>query len=153
MWYAGQIGLARGLASMSRGLQMAAGDAGTNRWSQDVEGAAGEMAVCKAFGIYFAGTVNTFHEVSDVANIEVRTRLKPEYELLVRPRDRDEDIFLLVTRDAPFVYVLRGWILGRDAKRPEWLQTHGGMARAYFVPTRALHDVDTLPIRAPALAA
>lgn len=107
------------------------------------EGAAGEMVFAKATGRYWSGSVDTYKTEGDVGPIQVRTRSSHTYELLVRKDDADEDRFVLVTGRAPSYRVV-GWLTGREAKQPEWLQTHGGREAAYFVPHNALHALAQL---------
>jgi hypothetical protein len=64
--------------------------------------------------------------------------------LIVRGRDPDDQQVVLVTGDRES-YTVHGWILARDAKRPEWLTAMGtGRPAAYFVPLDRLHDIREL---------
>jgi hypothetical protein len=101
------------------------------------------MAAAKAMDRYWNGSVDTFQNGGDVGRLQVRTRRKQSYELIVRPHDRDADVFVLVVGVAP-VFDVRGWMMGRDAKQPEWLMDHGGRPPAYFVPSDALHPIGEL---------
>lgn len=105
-----------------------------------VDGAAGEIAVAKLLGRYWGGDVGTFKRADLGRGVQVRTRSRHDYELLVRPDDPDDHAFVLVTGSPPRLAV-RGWIWGQEAKRPEWLRTHGGRPPAYFVPTTALRPL------------
>lgn len=109
-------------------------------WSLHIEGAAGEMAAAKALGRYWDMPVNTYKQGGDVGDLQVRTRSRHDYELIVRDGDRDGDTFILVTGRIPRFQV-HGYIRGRDAKRPEWARNHGGRASAYFVPQAALTHI------------
>lgn len=82
-------------------------------------GAAGEMAVAKVLGRYWAGDVCTFKRPDVGANVQVRTRSRETYDLIVRDDDADEDWFVLVTGNGSKLNV-HGFIRGADAKRPEW---------------------------------
>ena len=113
-----------------------------NGWTLHIEGAAGEMAFARARGVYWLPTINGF-KAPDVGRFQVRTRSRHEYDLLVRQDDSDDDMFALVTGKIPTFRVV-GVILGRDAKRPEWIQTYGGREPAYFVPQSALRPVETV---------
>lgn len=75
--------------------------------------------------------------------LQIRTRDKPDYDLLIRPDASPDDVYVLVTGRAPRFNVV-GWIVARDAMRPEWSQTYGSRPAAYFVPQEALHDMDAL---------
>jgi len=113
-------------------------------WSEHIEGACGELVVAKALNCYCSGSVNTFKLGGDLgSNIQVRTRSKHEYELIVRPSDRDDDVFVLVTGKSP-CFVVRGWISGGSAKASEWKKAHGGRAEAYFVPHSSLLPMSQL---------
>lgn len=103
-------------------------------WGEHIEGAAGELAVAKLLGWELDATVNTFKAGGDLGEkVQVRTRSEHWMELIVRPDDRDGDYFVLVTGRIPRFRV-RGWYPGGAAKRPEWLQSHGGRPPAFFVP-------------------
>lgn len=137
MTYAAQIGARRHIEALARNLPDRHGYDGADGWTVHIEGACGELVVAIALNRTWEATVNTFKVGGDVGHLQVRTRSKHGYELLVRDGDRDEDIFVLVTGQAPN-YRIVGWIRGVDAKRPEWQQTHGNRPPAYFVPHRAL---------------
>jgi len=106
-------------------------------WQAHIEGALGEMAFAKALGLYWDGSVNTFKTAADVGAIQVRTRSKPHYELIVRDNDRNDDLFALVRGKCP-TYQIVGFIKCGQAKRFEWKKAHGGGVPAYFVPDSAL---------------
>lgn len=105
------------------------------------QGASGETAFAKSMNFYYSGSVNTYKTGGDVGRIQVRTRSKHDYDLLIRSNDKDDDIFVLVTGLSPN-FLVHGYILGVDAKRQEYLQDHGNRPPAYFVPQYKL-----LPIR------
>lgn len=147
MLLASDVGRMRQISSLRRGLADAHGYSGDDGWTAHIEGACGELVVAKLLGLYWDGSVNTFQRGGDVADLQVRTRSKHYYELIVRPNDKDDARFILVTGIAP-VYRVRGWILGRDAKRPEWSQTHGGRPAAFFVPHGSLQGFETEVARA-----
>lgn len=137
VFLAGTGGLMRQTAALKRQLPDRHGYDGDG-WSVHIEGRAGEMAVAKHLGVYDLATVNTFRNGADVGRtIQVRTRSRPEYELIVRDNDRDDDLFVLVTGRCP-EFVIVGYICGADAKREEWKKPHGGREAAYFVPHGAL---------------
>lgn len=139
------IGVLRHYSSIKKGLRDAHGAKTDNGWDMHIEGACGEAAVAKALNIYWSCTINTFKSGGDVGNtIQVRTRSKDYYELIVRKDDRDDDVFVLVTGKAPSFNVV-GWILGKDAKKKEWIQTHGGREAAWFVPQKELLDISSIP--------
>lgn len=139
---ASEIGRLRQLASIRRGSVHKYGFAGSG-WTEHIEGACGEMVVCKFLGIYWDGSVDTFKAADVGANIQVRTRSLHSYELIVRSDDADNEMYVLVTGKCP-TYQIHGYITGSDAKKREYLQTHGNRPAAYFVPHRALSPADEL---------
>jgi len=139
------VGVFRQFSSLKKGLKDAHGANKDNGWDMHIEGACGEAAVAKALNIYWSGTVDTFKRGGDLGSfIQVRTRSKNYYELIVRKDDRDDDVFVLVTGKAPSFNVV-GWILGKDAKNPEWIQTYGGREAAWFVPHEKLAHISSIP--------
>ena len=114
-------------------------------WQRHIEGACGEVAVAKAMGRYWGGSVNTFKTIGDLDSTgwEVRTRSDHDYDLIIRDDDDDERVFILVTGSAP-EYLVRGWIKAADAKRGEWRKDYGGHGAAYFVPPECLREMGDL---------
>ena len=108
------------------------------RMQQEITGACGEMAVCKALGRFWTPSVNTFHNVPDIPpNIEVRTCQDNAGSLIVRDNDADDRWYVLVTGKPPTMTVV-GFIRGSDAKRDQWLRNPGGHRPSWFVPQSAL---------------
>lgn len=136
-------GLQRHMEALRKGLPDRHGYEGDG-WGVHIEGACGELAFAKAAGLYWNGSVNTFKVGGDVSGIEVRTRSRHDYELLIRPNDHDDAAYVLVTGKVPDFRV-HGWLSGREAKQhSEWLQRHGNRPGAYFVPHDALHGLAEL---------
>lgn len=138
---AAQIGLMRQLLSACRSRRDAHGFSGLG-WSEHIEGACGELAVAKHLDIHWWGGVDAFSE-PDLPNLQVRTRSRHDYDLIVRETDSDMEVFVLVTGRCP-QYKIRGWLRGRDAKRSEWLHSYSERPRAYFVPASQLKPVEDL---------
>lgn len=107
-------------------------------------GAGGECAVALVLGMVWDAGINTFKSADLAGNIQVRTRSKHGYELLVRPDDKDDDIFVHVTCQAFPRFVIHGCLRGREAKQVNWLKDHGGRPAAYFVPNAALLNIQDL---------
>jgi hypothetical protein len=105
-------------------------------WQAHIEGAAGEMAFAKWRNRYWSGSLGDL-QADDVGNVQVRTRSKHSYDLILHDDDPDDRPFVLLTGLAPRFRV-RGWIWGRDGKQQQfWSDPAGGRA-AYFVPATAL---------------
>lgn len=144
---ASDVGRMRQLSSIKAGLQDAHGFEGVG-WSEHIEGACGEMALAKQLGVYWDGSVNSFHRPDVGGRFQVRTRSRHDYDLIVREADSDEDVFVLVTGRCPH-YTVRGFILGKDAKRDEYKASFGNRPPAFFVPQAALQCLSNLPSPSP----
>lgn len=78
---------------------------------------------------------------TDLENIQVRTRSKSHYELIIHPDDLDgAKFFLVVPTIDPFTFNIVGWFYGRDGKDNKYWQDPAGGRPAYFIPQWALHD-------------
>lgn len=106
----------------------------------DILGAAGEMAVARVLGRYWGGDVSSFKRADLGHSVQVRTRSKPDYDLIIRHDDNPEDVYVLVT-GTPTRLRVHGWIRGAEAKKDEWLKTHGDRPAAWFVPQDALRPL------------
>ena len=142
MLQAAIVGTLRNIAAIKKALPDKHG-APEIGWNLHIEGAAGELAVARALGRHWGGSINSFKSGDDVNGLQVRTRSNHDYELILRDDDADALRFVLVTGHAPN-FTIRGWIMARAGKNPEWLQTHGGRPPAFFVPHRALHEIAEL---------
>ncbi len=145
-WYevsrAALVGVSRNVEAIRLGCsnRLKAGE----DWSIHILGALGECAFAKATGRYWSGGVNTFHGADIGRRLQVRTRSKHEYDLIVRADDADEDVFVLVTGSQDR-FLVHGWVLGGEAKREEWIANHGNYSPAWFVPSSALNPISELP--------
>lgn len=135
---AAMVGLNRQLAGMRDNRQHKYGMNPEDGWRAHIEGACGELAVAKFLGRYWDGSVDTFKSVPDLADAEIRTRSRHDYDLLIRKDDDPTRVYIHVTGRAPKFHV-RGWIRGADAQREEWWHNHGNREWAWFVPADALH--------------
>lgn len=141
--YAAWVGVSRNVEALRDQRQQTYGSTGDNAWTLHIEGAAGEMAAAKALDLFWNAPIGTYRRGGDIGAVQVRTRSQHSYELIVRPDDRPDDVFVLVTGRAPR-YRVPGWITGREAMQPEWLHEHGDRPAAYFVPHAALHPLSTM---------
>lgn len=110
----------------------------------NIIGARGEEAVAKWKGVYWGGDIMTYHLPDVAGKYQVRTRTKDYYEMIVHEDDADNDIFILVIDHAPIMNIV-GWLLGKECKKKEWIETHGGYRPAFFVPQAVLNPLETLP--------
>lgn len=136
---AATTGMHRHVSALRRKLPDKNGHDGAG-WNLHIEGACGEMAAAKALGMFWSGSINTFKDGGDIGrSIQVRTRSRLDYDLIVRPDDPLDAVFILVLGMAP-KFDVAGWILGGAARREEWLASHGGRPEAWFVPRGALNS-------------
>jgi hypothetical protein len=103
-------------------------------------GAAGELAVARVLGRYWGGDIGSFKKADLGQSVQVRTRSKHEYDLIVRHDDNPDDAYVLVTGTHTRLRV-HGWIYGSEARKDEWVQTHAGRPPAWFVPKSALRPL------------
>ena len=75
------------------------------------EAAGSELAAAKYFDIpNFKLTINTFKKVADVGNrIEIKHTIWKEGHLIIRERDRIDDLAVLVTGKSPNYFIV-GWL-------------------------------------------
>lgn len=125
------VGAMRQADSMAKGRKEAYGADGDPLYKH-ILGAAGEIAVARVIGRYWGGDVGTFKSADIGRNIQVRTRSKHDWDLLVRPDANDDDVYVLVT-GCPTHLVVRGWMKAARAKAYP-LKPHGGRPPAHFVP-------------------
>lgn len=145
-WYevsrAALVGVSRNVEALRKGLQNRLPI--NDEWNIHILGALGEAAFCKATNRYWSGSVNTFKSGGDVGgNIQIRTRSKHSYDLIVRDGDKDNDVYVLVT-GGPNDFVIHGWMRCKDAKTPRFRNNYGNHGEAYFVPKSALLDIEPL---------
>jgi hypothetical protein len=108
-------------------------------------GAAGEMVVASFLGL--AGDVfgesSAWRGSSDLpGKIDVKTRARHSYDLIVQ-HDEDDDKFLILVTLERCEFRIHGWILAAEAKRPQWWADPAGGRAAYFVPKRVLIPIDS----------
>jgi hypothetical protein len=112
---------------------------GSNTFLGDIVGALGEVVVAKALGVYWCPDIGgNDHQRGDVAGLQVRSTTRWPVQLVIRDRDDDDDVFVLVTGQPPCL-TIAGWMRAADARRPEWQAPadHPGPP-AHLVPATAL---------------
>lgn len=139
--FASKIGKTRQKESEKRKLSDKYGFKGKG---EDIHiiGAAGELAAAKALNLPWKPGINTFKKISDLAkDIEIRTRTKSDYDLIVRRDDSNNRKYILVYQQDKLNYEVVGWISGMDAKQEKWLKRYGGRTPAFFIPKEELKDL------------
>lgn len=107
----------------------------------------GEMAVAKAFNLYWSGSSGDYSAIDVGGKLEVRTITKAGHCMILHKQDKDDVPFVVAcVQDAPAI-TLCGWMLGRDGKLDKWWADPQGTNRwAYFIPQPALLPMSDLVI-------
>ena len=116
-----------------------------NNWEAHIVGALGECAVATALDLHWnAGSPDLDHD-GDLARLQIRATTRSSGGLIVRPRDDDLSVFVLVIEDPPRFY-LPGWITGAEAKSERYYRDpDSSIGDPYFlVPQSALRPLDYL---------
>jgi hypothetical protein len=139
------VGVRRRIESMRRGCSERNGldrEKVASAWYYNLVGAMGEVAAARALNVYWPATINQRKDEPDLLpDYQVRCLAESHYDLTVRDDDLDRFRYVLVTGDPP-VFEVHGWIIGGEAKRPEWYRDRGDRnAPAYWVPQSALEPI------------
>ena len=131
------VGIMRQVENLKLERYPTHGAKATMLWQIHVEGALGEIALAKYLGVYWTGKGGL--REPDVGVVDVRTRSKHHYELILHENDPSDRKFYLLTGSYG-KYKVHGWIMGKEGKNPDfWGDPAGGRA-AYFVPHSALNQ-------------
>jgi hypothetical protein len=137
--FAKQIALQRDKEAKAKGLQDKHGLNKEDALYAHTIGALGELAFCKKQQIVWPAHVNTFKNIPDVNEFEIRTGGQSWYDLLVRNDDDDNAPFVLVrVIKYPQCLEVVGWLYGAECKKRKWLKDYGKREPAYFVPSQVL---------------
>jgi hypothetical protein len=140
LWQAAGVGAMRNIQARRRGRPDTYGKDVTGLeggWGVHIEGAAAEMAVAKALGLYWEGVWSEIDRGrGDVGDYQVRHTLRDKGCLLLHPDDLDDAMFVLVTGVAPKLRIA-GKIMGREGKDTRYWRTDTGRP-AFFIPQGAL---------------
>lgn len=142
MMMAANVGVMRQVQNVKKDRRDAHGAPFDSGWQLHIEGAMGECAVAKALGLYWNGNIGRL-DMPDVGPLQVRTRSRDHYDLIVHKDDPDDAVFIHVTgRNG--TYTIGGYITGAEAKRPEYWQDPAGGRPAFFVPQDKLIPIGEL---------
>lgn len=109
-------------------------------------GAVGEMAVAKYLGLedmVFSETKPKWGSADLPYDIEVKTRSRHSYDLIVQRRERDDKNLVLVTIERGEI-LIHGWCRSGDVKREEFWADPAGGRPAYFVSKSELQPIQSL---------
>jgi hypothetical protein len=109
-------------------------------------GAAGEMAVASYLGLknFLYTESEAKRGTSDLPpNIDVKTRAKEYYDLVVQLDDDPTKIYVLVTIENKRC-IIHGWIHGKNTMKDQFYKDPVGGRPAYFIPKGLLSPISTL---------
>ena len=109
-------------------------------------GAAGEVAVASYLGLkehLFKETEAKRGSADLPGGIDVKTRSKASYDLIVQRQSDPNRKFVLVTIESQQT-LIHGWCYGKDAMQNQFWKDPARGRPAYFVPKEHLHPIDTL---------
>jgi hypothetical protein len=131
----------------TRGLKGRNGGAATGAMALTIHllGAAGEMAVASYLGLkdYLYQETEAKRGSCDLPGIDVKTRSRHSYDLIVQKNESPNKKFVLVTIEDKKT-VIHGWIDGKNAMKKEYWSDPARGRPAYFVPKTALRPMSTL---------
>ena len=141
------IGAFRNLVAVARGNEDKHGAEKEKGWDYHINGACGEVAAARVMNVFWPATINTYKKGSDVNGHQVRTRSRPDWDLIIRDDDLQKH------REARFIHVVGrcpryevvGWYQCADVvPHKEWRQRHGDREEAWFVPRTALEPMSKI---------
>jgi hypothetical protein len=142
MMMAGLVGVTRHIKGMFK-IGTYGIDNSTKGWQANCDGACGEMCVSMTYDKYWDGAIGNF-EAKDAGEYQVRSTTYPNGSLILHPRDKDEDVFILVLTHKSPRFILKGWMYAKEGK----LEKHWDKDKpnpAFFVKQKYLHDMSSIP--------
>jgi hypothetical protein len=108
-------------------------------------GAAGEVAVASYLGMkeHLFKETEARRGSDDLPGIDVKTRSRHQYDLIVQKNENACKKFVLVTIESQKTF-LHGWCYGHEAIKEEYWADPARGRPAYFVPKVALHSMGSL---------
>lgn len=118
---------------------------GTKALDMHILGAAGEMAVASYLGLKDAlyKESQAKRGSDDLPGIDIKTRSKHSYDLIVQKNENPTKKFVLVTIEQRTTFI-HGWCYGKEAMKEEYWADPARGRPAYFVPQSALRAIDTI---------
>lgn len=108
-------------------------------------GAAGEMAVASFLGLKHELYKETEAKrgSDDLPGIDVKTRSRHSYDLIVQAKEDPSKKFILVTIEKQRT-LIHGWCYGEEAMEEKYWADYAGGRPAYFVPQAQLRPMKEL---------
>lgn len=140
-------GLRRQGFNESKGLRGRNGGAWKGSKALDIHllGAAGEMAVASYLGLkqHLYKETEARRGSDDLPGIDVKTRSKHQYDLIVQKNEDARKKFVLVTIESQKTF-LHGWCYGEEAMEEKYWADPARGRPAFFVPKTVLRSMDSL---------
>jgi hypothetical protein len=140
-------GMRRQAVNEAKGLRGRNGGASFGDKALDIHllGAAGEMAVASYLGMKHElyKEVEAKRGSDDLPGIDVKTRSKSRYDLIIQKSEDPDKKFVLVTIENQQTF-LHGWCYGHQGMDARYWADPARGRPAYFVPQSALHPMETL---------
>lgn len=114
---------------------------GESMLANNVTGAVFEYVLAKYTGLFYPGCGE--RGASDVGREEVRGTYRDDGELVYNTGGEKADRRYWLITGQFRTYTVRGWLLGRDCVRPEWLGKQPRGNEAYAVPQSALRSPES----------
>ena len=147
-------GMRRQGVNEAKGLRGRNGGAWKGSKALDIHllGAAGEVAVASYLGMkeHLFKETEARRGSDDLPGIDVKTRSRHQYDLIVQKNENACKKFVLVTIESQKTF-LHGWCYGRDAMKEEFWADPARGRPAYFVPKEALSPMESLNVEAQVL--
>ena len=147
-------GMRRQGVNEAQGLRGRNGGAWKGSKALDIHllGAAGEVAVASYLGMkeHLFKETEARRGSDDLPGIDVKTRSKHQYDLIVQKNENACKKFVLVTIESQKTF-LHVWCYGRDAMKEEFWADPARGRPAYFVTKEHLRPMETLNVEAQVL--
>jgi hypothetical protein len=142
-------GMRRQSVNEAKGLRGRNGGASFGSKALEIHllGAAGEMAVASHLGMksFLYQATEAERGSCDLPGIDVKTRSKHQYDLIVQKNEPAEKKYVLVTIQDKTTLV-HGWIYGGEAMQEKFWADPARGRPAFFVPKENLHSMETLTV-------
>ena len=142
-------GMRRQSVNEARGLRGRNGGASFGSKALEIHllGAAGEMAVASHLGMksFLYQATEAERGSCDLPGIDIKTRSKHQYDLIVQKNEPPEKKYVLVTIENKTT-LIHGWIYGGEAMQEKFWADPARGRPAFFVPKENLHSMETLTV-------
>ena len=140
-------GMRRQGVNEAKGLRGRNGGAWKGNKALDIHllGAAGEVAVASYLGMkeHLFKETEARRGSDDLPGIDVKTRSRHQYDLIVQKNENACKKFVLVTIESQKTF-LHGWCYGHEASQKHFWADPARGRPAFFVPKNCLHSMETL---------